>query len=94
MMRLANKSNALRRQLRRNGTAVLAAGTLAPDFALKSTPDQIVRLSEFRGCPAVLLFYPADWSLACGDQVRLYNEMLSEFRELDAEILGISVEGI
>ena len=83
----------IRPQARGNGSAVLPAGTPAPDFALKSTPDQVVRLSEFRGRPVVLVFYPADWSPVCGDQVGLYNEMLSEFQELGAEILGISVDG-
>ena len=72
----------------------LAAGTAAPDFCLHSTPDQTVRLSEFRGQPVVLVFFPADWSPVCGDQVGLYNEMLSEFQELGAEILGISVDGV
>jgi peroxiredoxin len=76
-----------------NASATLPAGAPAPDFALKSTPDQIVRLSEFRGRPVVLVFYPADWSPVCGDQVSLYNEMLSEFQEFDAEVLGISVDG-
>ncbi len=71
----------------------LPAGTPAPDFSLHSTPDQLVELSEFRGQPVVLAFYPADWSPVCGDQMALYNEMLSEFQELGAEILGISVDG-
>ena len=74
-------------------TAILPAGAPAPDFALKSTPDQIVRLSEFRARPVVLVFYPADWSPVCGDQVSLYNEMLSEFQAFGAEVLGISVDG-
>src|ERR1700748_2513754 len=71
----------------------LPAGTPAPDFSLKSTPDQTVNLSDFRGQPVVLAFYPADWSPVCGDQMALYNEMLSEFKELGAEILGVSVDG-
>ena len=75
-----------------NSTA-LTAGTAAPDFTLKSTPDQEVSLSDFRGRPVVLAFYPADWSPVCGDQMALYNEMLSEFEALDAELLGISVDG-
>src|SRR5215831_5548271 len=75
------------------GSSALPAGTQAPDFALKSTPDQMVRLSEFRGRPVVLAFYPADWSPVCGDQMGLYNEMLSEFQQFDAELLGISVDG-
>jgi len=83
----------VRPQLLDNASATLSVGAPAPDFALKSTPDQIVRLSEFRGRPVVLVFYPADWSPVCGDQVGLYNEMLSEFQAFGAEILGISVDG-
>src|SRR6187399_2248355 len=75
-------------------THILAAGTPAPDFSLHSTPDQAVKLSEFRGRPVILAFYPADWSPVCGDQMALYNEMLSEFRRFDAELIGISVDGI
>jgi peroxiredoxin len=72
---------------------ILPAGTLAPDFALNSAPDKKLRLSELRGRPVILVFYPADWSPVCGDQVALYNEILPEFREYGAEILGISVDG-
>jgi len=79
---------------RSDGCTALPSGTPAPDFALKSTPDQTIRLSEFRGWPLILAFYPADWSPVCGDQMGLYNEMLSEFQEFDAEILGISVDGV
>ncbi len=71
----------------------LQPGTTAPDFSLHSTPDQLVQLSEFRGQPVILAFYPADWSPVCGDQMGLYNEILSEFQELGAELLGISVDG-
>src|SRR6266568_5372812 len=77
-----------------NADATLPAGAPAPHFALKSTPDQIVRLSEFQGQPIVLVFYPADWSPVCGDQLALYNEVLPEFQRLGAEIIGISVDGI
>ncbi|HLH52452.1 MAG TPA: redoxin domain-containing protein [Verrucomicrobiae bacterium] len=77
----------------RDRTTALQAGKPAPDFALRSTPDQTVSLSEFRGRPVVLAFYPADWSPVCGDQMGLYNELLSEFQEFDAELLGISVDG-
>ncbi len=77
-----------------HGAAILGAGTPAPDFALNATPDQVLRLSELRGRPVILVFYPADWSPVCGDQVALYNEILPEFREYGAEILGISVDGV
>jgi peroxiredoxin len=68
-------------------------GAAAPDFALRSTPDQTVRLADFRGRPVVLVFYPADWSPVCGDQIALYNEMWREFEEHHAQVLGISVDG-
>src|ERR1700674_4717129 len=72
----------------------LGPGTPAPDFTLHSTPDQAVSLSEFRGQPVVLVFYPADWSPVCGDQLALYNEVLPEFQRLGAELFCISVDGI
>jgi peroxiredoxin len=72
----------------------LAAGAMAPEFTLPSTPDQRVSLSDFRGRPVILAFYPADWSPVCGDQMALYNEILSEFARFDAELIGISVDGV
>ena len=74
-------------------TGALAAGTVAPNFTLASTPDQRLRLSEFRGRPVILAFYPADWSPVCGDQMALYNEIRDEFARFGAQILGISVDG-
>jgi peroxiredoxin len=52
-----------------------------------------VTLSEFRGQPVIIAFYPADWSPVCGDQMALYNEILPEFQRLGAELVGISVDG-
>lgn len=69
-------------------------GQPAPDFTLPSAPDQKVSLSDLRGRPVVLVFYPADWSPVCGDQVALYNEMLPVFHDYDAQIIGISVDGV
>jgi peroxiredoxin len=74
--------------------SALTAGTPAPDFSLHSTPDQTVSLNDFRGNPVILAFYPADWSPVCGDQMSLYNEILPEFRRLNAQLLGISVDGV
>jgi peroxiredoxin len=71
----------------------LKPGTPAPAFALHSTPDQTVSLTDFRGQPVILAFYPADWSPVCGDQVTLYNEILPQFRQHNAALLGISVDG-
>jgi peroxiredoxin len=73
--------------------SALPAGTPAPDFTLPSTPDQKLSLTDFRGSPVILAFYPADWSPVCGDQMALYNEVLPEFRRYGAYLLGISVDG-
>src|SRR5258708_37558789 len=43
-------------------SSALGPNTPAPDFKLHSTPDQLVTLSDFRGQPVILAFYPADWS--------------------------------
>lgn len=77
-----------------NPTSVLKLGTRAPDFTLRSTPDQLVSLREFLGAPVILAFYPADWSPVCGDQMALYNELLPEFQRFHAALIGISVDGI
>lgn len=71
---------------------MLAIGTPAPDFTLFTTPDQQIRLSQLKGKNVVLCFYPADWSPVCGDQMALYNEMLSFFNKQNAQVLGISVD--
>jgi peroxiredoxin len=70
----------------------LDAGAAAPDFELRSTPDQSVRLSDFRGRPVILAFYPADWSPVCTDQMALYNEILPEFVRFRAALFGISID--
>jgi peroxiredoxin len=73
---------------------ILAAGRPAPDFTLPVTPDQKLSLSELRGRPVILAFYPADWSPVCGDQMALYNEILPEFQKFGAELMGLSVDGV
>jgi peroxiredoxin len=77
-----------------HGGTPLPPGTKAPDFELPSTPDQTVSLAEFRGQPVILAFYPEDWSPVCSDQMALYQEVLPEFRKLNAALLGISVDGV
>jgi peroxiredoxin len=72
----------------------LVAGTPAPDFTLSSTPSQKVSLSDLRGQPVILVFYPEDWSPVCSDQLALYQELLSEFQKFNAQLLAISVDGV
>lgn len=72
----------------------LQKGTAAPDFSLKATPDQRVSLAELLGKPIILAFYPADFSPVCGDEMALFNEVLSEFQQYDAQTFGISVDNV
>ena len=69
-------------------------GEHAPDFSLPSTPDQRVSLHELRGRPVVLIFYPADWSPVCSDELALFSELIPEFKDLGVQLLGISCDGI
>jgi peroxiredoxin len=71
----------------------LHAGATAPDFTLPSTPDQHLSLHELRGQPLIVVFYPADWSPVCGDQLSLYQELLAEFKKHRANLVAISVDG-
>jgi peroxiredoxin len=71
----------------------LLRGAKAPGFKLRSTPDQFVELADFRGRPVLLVFYPADWSPVCSDQLVVYQEIMPAFAKYDAQVLGISVDG-
>jgi peroxiredoxin len=71
----------------------LPAGAKLPEFALPVSPNKKVSLSDYRGQTVILAFYPADWSPVCGDQVTLYNEVLPDFQQHRAQLLGVSVDG-
>src|ERR1700687_1455824 len=72
----------------------IAAGAVAPSFELAAAPGRKVGLSDFVGQTVILVFYPADWSPVCTDQLALYNELLPLFAEHRAQVLGISVDGV
>jgi peroxiredoxin len=72
----------------------LEPGTRAPDLGLPSTLKRAVGPRDYRGTPLILVFYPADWSPVCTDQLALYQELMPEFERLGAELLGISVDGL
>ena len=68
-------------------------GSAAPDFTLKDQNQQEVSLSSFRGKKrVVIVFYPLDWSPVCTkEHVCLINDM-KKFEQLDAQVMGISVD--
>ena len=72
---------------------MIAPGAPAPDFTLPDQDGNKVSLADFRGRTVVLVFYPADFSPVCTDQLSVYQEVLPQFEERGAALLGISVDG-
>jgi peroxiredoxin len=71
----------------------ISVGAAAPDFTLKDQSQKEVKLSEFKGKKnVVIVFYPLDWSPVCtNEHTCLVNDM-KRFEELDAQVLGVSVD--
>jgi peroxiredoxin len=72
---------------------VIEAGRPAPDFTLRDQDGNKVSLAGFRGSTVVLVFYPADFSPVCTDQLSVYQEVLGELEARGTRLLGISVDG-
>lgn len=72
----------------------LGIGDRAPDFTLPATGGGTVSLSELAGRPVVLVFYPGDDTPVCTKQLNSYNDDLGRFSDLDAQVLGISAQGL
>jgi len=72
---------------------MIEPGTPAPDFTLPDQDGNEVSLSDFGGRTVVLVFYPADFSPVCTDQLNVYQEVLPQLEALGATMLGISVDG-
>jgi peroxiredoxin len=71
---------------------MIEPGEPAPDFTLPDQDGNQVSLSDFRGQTAVLVFYPADFSPVCTDQLSVYQEVLGELEARGAKLLAISVD--
>lgn len=73
---------------------LIGVGRAAPDFALCSAPGHLLDTRDLRGKSIILVFYPADWSDVCSDELAVFEAALQLFREQDAVLLGISVDGV
>ncbi|MBV9848295.1 MAG: redoxin domain-containing protein [Armatimonadetes bacterium] len=73
--------------------SALAVGMAAPDFPFSPTPEKPNSLSDLRGQPVVLAFFPAGWDPARAEQIAQYNAILSHLPSLNAELLDLSVDG-
>ena len=72
---------------------MLQTGEKAPDFDLHVTPDQKLMLSDLKDKNVVLIFYPADWSPVCGDEIAIFNQAKPIFDRYNAQLVAISVDG-
>ena len=72
---------------------MIEPGSAAPEFTLPDQDGNRVSLSDYRGRTVVLVFYPADFSRVCTDQLSVYQEVLPQLEEAGAQLVGISVDG-
>ena len=72
---------------------MIEPGSPAPEFTLPDQDGNKVSLSDYRGRTVVLVFYPADFSRVCTDQLSVYQEVLPQLEEAGAQLVGISVDG-
>ena len=72
---------------------MIEPGSPAPDFELPDQDGNKISLSGYRGRTVVLVFYPADFSRVCTEQLSVYQEVLPQLEEAGARLVGISVDG-
>lgn len=69
-----------------------SVGETAPEFTLPGTGGREYSLSSYRGQPVVLVFYPGDDSPVCTKQLNSYNNELSAFDNVGAQVLAVSAQ--
>src|SRR3989442_12340055 len=69
-------------------------GTAAPDFTAQTTTGKTVHLGDFHGKKLVLYFYPKDDTPGCTVETCGLRDQYQKIRELGAEVLGVSVDGV
>jgi peroxiredoxin Q/BCP len=73
---------------------VIEEGKPAPDFELQSDTGDTVKLSDLKGRPVVLYFYPKDDTPGCTVEACEFRDSYDVFRERGAEILGVSPDDV
>lgn len=72
----------------------LGVGERAPDFTLPATGGRSCSLADYAGQVVVLVFYPGDDTPVCTKQLNSYNDDLSQFEALGAQVLAISAQDL
>lgn len=73
----------------------IQVGQIAPDFTATAVIDQefkVLKLSDYLGKYVVLFFYPLDFTFVCPTEIIAFSDRHQEFKALDTEILGVSVD--
>ena len=73
---------------------MLEVGTKAPDFTLPDQDGKMVSLKSFNGQKVVLYFYPKDNTPGCTKQACNFGELLPQFREKGAVVIGVSKDSV
>jgi peroxiredoxin Q/BCP len=72
----------------------ITVGDTAPDFTLPGTGERSYSLSEYRGQPVVLVFYPGDNTPVCTKQLTSYTADIGDFEGVNAQVLAISPQSV
>ena len=72
----------------------LEVGDRAPAFKLKNQDGDIISLSDLKGKPVVLYFYPKDDTSGCTKEACNFRDEFPKFGKLNAEIIGISADSV
>ena len=67
-------------------------GSKAPDFTLTNQERQPITLSELKGSPVVLAFFPAAFSSVCQQEMCTFRDSMSELGAAKAKVFGISTD--
>ena len=73
---------------------MLSINTPAPDFELLDQNGEPCRLSDYRGQKVILYFYPKDMTSGCTKQACSFRDLMPQFREKGAVILGVSKDSV
>ncbi len=73
---------------------MLEIGTIAPDFTLPDQNGETHSLTDYRGRKIILYFYPKDNTAGCTRQACSFKELMPQFREKGAVILGVSKDSV
>ena len=72
----------------------LHEGDPCPDFALPDARGATVSLSDLKGAPFVLYFYPKDDTSGCTSEAKAFSAATGDFAEIGVAVLGVSPDGV